>query len=1643
MKHHCRTLLSTALLAGGLTASAQGLEGVIVENYYTISAADATFINGGAISTPITEGTKVYRIYVDMAPNYKLNTVFGSPIPQGGTVSPNPLDFHTTTSFWNDDNFGTEVPPQTSRLDERAAFDSYITIGVTGRSGGAVGCGSNTQQQGVLKTADTNGNLTLCSVYSGFPSGAGTPDGNIPASPSIPALTYNIGGLVDLTALQTGGNTLSMVNDSWATLPNGTGVDPTNTNRVLIAQLTTDGELSFHVNVQLQAPGGALETYVWNQAGSGEQAKTFLTYPVPVTGCSSSQTAYLNPQGVGNTTTSLLTVGDAVGGYQMVGIPDGLGAFDNGNGTFTLLMNHELGNTVGAVRAHGAIGAFVSKWVFDKSTLCAVSGSDLMQTVKLWNGSAFVNSPGTQFTRFCSGDLPAVSAFYNAGTGKGTQERIYMNGEESGNEGRAVGHIVTGPNAGTSYQLPWLGRFSWENALACPAASDKTIVAGTDDTTPGQVYIYVGNKKTTGTEIDKAGLNNGILYGVKVAGLAGDLEVSASFPAPGTPFSLVSVGNVSNLTGAQLQANSVTAGITQFLRPEDASWDPSNPNDLYFVTTNAFTAPSRMWKLHFTDILNPELGGTITAVLDGTEGQKMMDNITVDQQGHVLIQEDVGNNAHIGRILKYDINSDALSTVAYHDSTRFLSGGANFLTQDEEASGIIDMKDILGKGKFLLDVQAHYATNATLVEGGQLLQLSSSDTLAACVPPTIASITGAQAICGMDTLRLNAVATGTPNISYSWSGTGNFLFGSNNASALVTGAVTGTYTVTATNSCGSASANVAVTVTAPASATISYSGSPYCSGTGTASVTLTGSTGGSFSSTSGLSINATTGDVDLAASTAGTYTVTYTIAAGGGCPAFSTTASVVINASTSNTTTASACDTYTWSVNGQTYTASGTYTDVNGCNTGILDLTITPSTSNTTTASACDSYTWAVNGQTYTTSGTYTSVTGCHTEILVLTITGVSSTNTTTASACDSYTWAVNGQTYTTSGTYTSVTGCNTEILNLTITPSTSNTTTASACDTYTWSVNGQTYTTSGTYTSVTGCHTEILSLTITPSNTFTTSIGACDSFTWSVNGQTYTSSGTYTSVSGCVTQVLNLTITPSTSNTTTASACGTYTWSVNGQTYTSSGTYTNVTGCHTEILVLTITIPGTACDDGNPNTINDALDASCVCVGTPVGGCTQNEVSLVLNTDANGAQTSWDIVNGGTTTVVCSGNGYASNSTITVSCCLADGCYDLQVFDSNGDGINPGGFVLTDANGKRIIDNAGNGAAFTALSKVAVSFCVPLGGSALQANSCDLETANLTTLLQAMPEPAVTATYSASNSTSGYQFWVFNPNGGFSRRIFFSHAAPSSGAPSSPANLRSTYFKLSTMSSAPAIPQNVLLNVRVRSRVNGVYGEFGAACRLKLAQPACQTTQFTTTADPIVSCGATNVNRNGGVLWAINVPGANKYQFEFVNANTNTLLRRIASATRNLNLTTWGNAVARPACGVPYIVRVRVSFDGGTTYCPFGADCIVTFTGCTPALALNNGSSVSDAASELRLWPNPNNGEQLNLNIEQLTDVNGLATLEIHNLIGERLLATALQVNDGRINTTVQLGDAFAPGLYMVNVIAGEHTFTQRLIIQ
>ncbi len=456
------------------------------------------------------------------------------------------------------------------------------------------------------------------------------------------------------------------------------------------------------------------------------------------TGPSSSQTPYLNSIAPGVEFTSILTTGDEVKKkhngneiYRMVGIPDGLGAFDNHDGTITVLMNHELRPTLGIARAHGGLGAFVSKWQIRKSDLKVLNGEDLMQNVMLWDPTSqtYVDGNGTAFSRFCSADLPRRSAFFNKRTGKGFSEgRIFMNGEEDDASGRAMAHLVNGRQHGTSYELPKMGRHAWENLLASPYEQDKTIVAGNEDGGLNKVFFYIGEKQEEGSPIEQAGLTNGRTYELNIAGYTNDDPVTGF--KSGT-FVLV------------------TSGGTSLARPEDGAWDTVDPNRYYFVTTASITGNTRLWRMTFNDITQPELGGTIEVLVDGNAVPspqiKMMDNITVDKDGNVYMQEDVGNNVRLGQVWMYNPSTNTVTDLGQHDPSRFIAGatadidGTDGRQSDEESSGIIEVTrlfrgvpgyDTWHNRYFLLDVQAHYtsvngiAPDPELVEGGQLLMMT-------------------------------------------------------------------------------------------------------------------------------------------------------------------------------------------------------------------------------------------------------------------------------------------------------------------------------------------------------------------------------------------------------------------------------------------------------------------------------------------------------------------------------------------------------------------------------------------------------------------------------------------------------------------------------------------------------------------------------------------------------------------------------------------------------------------------------------------------------------------------------------------------------------------------------------------------------
>jgi hypothetical protein len=484
-------------------------------------------------------------------------------------------------------------------------------------------------------------------------------------------------------------------------------------------------------------------------------------------GPSTTTEPYLVPSVPGVELKSILTVGDSVGGYRMAGIPDGLGAFGIRGNEFSLLMNHELSGTSGIMRAHGSKGAFVSRWTIDPKTLKVLKGQDFSPSpnhVYTWDPATDAYLRGTTvWQRFCSGDLAAEGAFF--AKGKGTQERIYLAGEETTtvvnntvvDQGRAWARIATGPYTGETWQLARLGRMAYENAVASPYPQEKTVVVLLDDSAqstagvigasvPSEVYVYIGNKEKNGHPIVQAGLVNGNLYGVKISVTDNPVTeesndfglgtVASGFVGKGR-FSLHDLGDVSEITAVQIEQQSIAAGIARLQRVEDGAWDPrkEHANDFYFVTTASLTSNCRLWRLRFDEIENPEKGGTIEILLRGGEGHGMLDNVAIDRRGRILMDEDPGNTGRIAKIWLYGIDTGEFIQVAQHNPKYFdptILNNSFFLTQDEESSGIIDAEDILGKGWFLLDVQAHKShPDPELVEYGQLLAMYVDASIAA------------------------------------------------------------------------------------------------------------------------------------------------------------------------------------------------------------------------------------------------------------------------------------------------------------------------------------------------------------------------------------------------------------------------------------------------------------------------------------------------------------------------------------------------------------------------------------------------------------------------------------------------------------------------------------------------------------------------------------------------------------------------------------------------------------------------------------------------------------------------------------------------------------------------------------------------
>lgn len=279
------------------------IKSVVVENYYVADANDLTDTLGGRRLSP---GAKTYRIYVELEAGSKLRKIFGDSL--------HPLRISSDSVFYNNNDrpsseFGYEIQSSWFEDNPILALDSWLTLGLASKT-----------QKGVLKAKDIDGGSIAgtnnLGGTAGIPGGLlvnNDPDAGIPLTNADGLVPNTIakGTWVDVGFKDAGGNDTTIFGaDSLGNnfeclacaLQQSTGIMGASNDStfVLVAQLTTAGDLHFELNLTLEQTdlngNITLVDYVATDdtLRPGEVVSAFLSYPLA---CGCNDPDYLEYSG--------------------------------------------------------------------------------------------------------------------------------------------------------------------------------------------------------------------------------------------------------------------------------------------------------------------------------------------------------------------------------------------------------------------------------------------------------------------------------------------------------------------------------------------------------------------------------------------------------------------------------------------------------------------------------------------------------------------------------------------------------------------------------------------------------------------------------------------------------------------------------------------------------------------------------------------------------------------------------------------------------------------------------------------------------------------------------------------------------------------------------------------------------------------------------------------------------------------------------------------------------------------------------------------------------------------------------------------------------------------------------------------------
>ncbi|MCP9809859.1 choice-of-anchor I family protein [Cyanobium sp. HWJ4-Hawea] len=365
--------------------------------------------------------------------------------------------------------------------------------------------------------------------------------------------------------------------------------------------------------------------------------------------------------------------------FVPIGIFDGQGAYSNGDGTYTVLVNHEVSASAGyAYTAEGlnasVTGSRISRFIVD------IDADDNAQNgfqSRIVSGDLaydkVIGNDTDGLDRFCSANLVEANSF---GAGRGFADRIFLTGEEVFGAGGGAFYALDTANSDL-HQVNAFGKGTWESATAIDTGSVNTVAVLLLDDAKAPLRLWVG-QKTAGGFLERNGLAeaNGDLYTFVATALAETGVDNTSGPdsddlkalALGASLagSWVKIekpaGKASyfDLSDAEIRNLTIGLGALQLSRIEDGEVNPLNGQQAAFVTTgtkdfsngdlygnvytlsfvNAFGADGRLASAGSSSL---RIIYDADRLADPTTGLRNPDNLTWSADGRLYLQEDRAN----------------------------------------------------------------------------------------------------------------------------------------------------------------------------------------------------------------------------------------------------------------------------------------------------------------------------------------------------------------------------------------------------------------------------------------------------------------------------------------------------------------------------------------------------------------------------------------------------------------------------------------------------------------------------------------------------------------------------------------------------------------------------------------------------------------------------------------------------------------------------------------------------------------------------------------------------------------------------------------------------------------------------------------